>query len=207
MSATNLTSAIPTLASSLRCRFIALDNPDRYCEYIFVMAQMHAGTEVDDGALHTALLALERVGAFTRIGYGPDALYAVKPPLPIPAAMQASPQGELQHPFVYNSTLAGTSLHCIRLRCPVCSQANLHVPEAMPASPQGELFASSILSVRAQLGSHVGASSPDAIAVSFPRQGSALQDQLQEAVTGSLQKPPRASEQLLAAQLSTDSRR
>ena len=111
---------------------------------------MHAGTEVDDGALHTALLALERVGAFTRIGYGPDALYAVKPPLPLPAAMQASPQGELQHPFVYNITLAGTSLHCIRLRCPVCSQANLHVPEAMLASPQGELLARSVLSVRAR---------------------------------------------------------
>ena len=149
MSVTNLTSAIPTLASLLRCRFIALDNPDRCCKYIFVMAQMHAGTEVDDGALHTALLALERVGAFTRIGYGPDALYAVKPPLPLPAGMQASPQGELQHPFVYNSTLAGTSLHCIRLRCPVCSQANLHVPGAMLASPQGELFARSVLSVRA----------------------------------------------------------
>ena len=145
-----LTSAITTLASSLRSRFIALDKPDRCYEYISMMALMHAGTEVDDGALHVALLALERVGASTRIGYGQDALYALKPPLPLPAAMQASPQGGLQHPFVHNSTMAGTSLHCIRLRCPVCSQATLHVPEAMLASPQGELFAGNVLSVRAR---------------------------------------------------------
>ena len=56
---------------------------------------------------------------------------------------------------------------------------------------------------KAQLVSHVGALSPDATAMSFPRQESALQDQPQEAVTGSLQKPPRTSEQLRAAQLST----
>ena len=47
---------------------------------------------MEDGALHVAVTALESVGAVIRVGYGPDALYALNRQCP---QTLPCPEGEL----------------------------------------------------------------------------------------------------------------
>ena len=50
---------------------------------------------MDYGALHVAVTALESVGAVIRVGYGPDALYALNRQRPNLQTLPC-PEGELE---------------------------------------------------------------------------------------------------------------
>ena len=57
--------------------------------------RLQAGTEVGEGAMHVALMALASMGAVTRIGQGPDALYAASMKCMAAQLPVSYPEGEL----------------------------------------------------------------------------------------------------------------